>query len=220
MYVRVYIAQVIGEPRVEARPGGGGELVVVPLRVNANLRAATVEELVARRKRLHAAATRGLREELARGGAEAAEALGRLLALRRAGGAEVLRGPGETATLQPPPGGGGGGSGGGGGLALFSGSRWVTLWAPELSLSAGRAYYEVEVLEAAGTLAAGVAGARFRGGPGAWGELGDDAASWGVYSFGRSAGGRRLAALLCAAGGESRGGAGCHGPRPFFSLRR
>jgi hypothetical protein len=175
--------EVVGEPRIEARPDGG-ELFVVPLRINANLRAATVGELIARRKRLHAVATRSLREELARGAAEGAMELDRILSLRHAGGVELLRGKKEMVTLSLPA------SEGSeiqkhGGIVTFIGSRWVTLWAPSLMLGEGKAYYEVEVLEAKGTLAAGVAGTCFRGGGAGLGDLGDDASSWGIYSFGK-----------------------------------
>jgi hypothetical protein len=175
--------EVMGEPRVEPLPKGGGHVVVIPLRVNANLRAATVDELIARRKRLHAAATRNLREELSRGSAECSEKLDQLLALRRAGGVELLRGHKDMVEILQPT--DCSEVSHHGGVADFTGSRWVSLWAPALTLAGGKAYFEVEVLEAKGTLAAGVAGTCFRSGSAKLGELGDDSASWGVYSFGK-----------------------------------
>ncbi len=47
-----------GEPRVE------GDVIVVPLRVNACLKGLTLEQLVARRKLLHLAMAASLAEEL------------------------------------------------------------------------------------------------------------------------------------------------------------
>jgi len=56
---------VTGYPWVERTPHG--EVLVVPLRVNVNLKAITVEEKEAQRQFLHFAMTKNLREELALG---------------------------------------------------------------------------------------------------------------------------------------------------------
>jgi len=57
--------EVTGYPWVERTPHG--EVLVVPLRVNVNLKAITVEEKEAQRQFLHFAMTKNLREELALG---------------------------------------------------------------------------------------------------------------------------------------------------------
>ena len=165
--------EVIGTPRLDAT--ADGEVVVVPLRVNSNLKTPTVDDLVARRKRLHSAATMNLREELVRGADEAEEALARTLTLRRRGGMEQLRGAKGNVNLHYDD---------GAMRADFVGSRWVTLYAPLLRVSTGKVYFEVTVLSAEprATLSAGFAGPQFRGG--VKGEMGDDNASWGVYSSG------------------------------------
>ena len=169
--------EVVDEPRSELLEGGG-EIIVVPLRVNANLKSLTVNDLVTSRKRLHAAASINLREELTRSMEEAAEALNRTLEERRRGCAEQLRGSTEHVKLnfaeegECLP------------TAEFSGRRWATLYAPLLTLSEGKVYFEVTVISAEprSTLAVGFAGQQFR--KGKKGEMGDDDASWGVYSSG------------------------------------
>ena len=171
--------EVVGEPRLEVggevTDGQFGvcEVVVVPLRVNANLLCSTVENLIGRRKRLHRAATRNLREELTRSAEERAEALGRLLVQRRYGMMELLRGSKDDVDASCRL--------GGECDASFHGRHWATLYAPYLTLPSGRVYFEVEVVEAKGLLAAGFAGTKYRSG--VIGDLGDDKQSWGVYSF-------------------------------------
>ena len=48
-------------------------------------------------------------------------------------------------------------------------------------LASGRVYFEVEVLEAQGLVAAGFAGEGFLGARDDKVDIGDDARSWGVY---------------------------------------
>jgi len=80
--------EVTGRPRFEVTDKG--QVAIVPVRMNANLKSVTVEELEARRKVLHLAMATNMREELFRSLAEAYETLT---------GGKTL----DSALLQPPP---------------------------------------------------------------------------------------------------------------------
>ena len=138
--------------------------------------ASTVEDLVGRRKRLHLAAAANLRDELVYGADERAERLGRLLERRRAGTADLLRGAMSNVGLPQAD--------AGVGAADFFGRCWTTLWAPGLTLSAGRVWFEVEVVHGEGTLAVGYAGTLYHAGSAE--DVGDSATSWAVCSFGKA----------------------------------
>ena len=161
--------EVTGRPRVDRT--AQGEVLVVPIRVNVNLRSVTVEELTERRKVLHLAMAKNLREELSYEAADGAE---RFLerALRRArGAAEAVAGGAEV-----------------------DADEWTVRCAetaaagfPYAPRSAGLAYYEVEILsfDTRGMVVVGVAGSNFRS-PSMernMPPLGLDDASWGVYSY-------------------------------------
>jgi hypothetical protein len=164
--------EVTGRPRMDRTERG--EVLVVPTRVNVNLKSVTVEELTERRKILHLAMAKNLREELSY---EAADNVDRFLsraALRAKGVAEVMSGvvavDPDSCTAQLKS----------GGMVGF----------PYMLISSGRAYFEVEVLEAdkRAQLFVGAAGSNFSReagkahGPQArlgWGS----AVSWGVYSI-------------------------------------
>ena len=168
--------EVTGEPRLDLTQNGN-EVVLIPLRVNMNLKAMSVEDLIGRRKMLHAAATKNLRDELVHIADECVERLGLLFEQRRRGTAEILRGSAENVSFERC-------ATENGGIASFVGRCWTTVWAPYLTLSKGRVYFEVEVLEATGTLVVGFAGTRYS--TDAKVDVGDDAASWGIYSFDKS----------------------------------
>ena len=165
--------EVIGKPRID-HDSDGAEVVVLPLRVNVNLKAQSVEDLIGRRKLLHAAATKNLREELSRSADEQTERFGVLLKQRRAGALEQLR-PVADLTLRND-----------GSAVKFRGSTYGTVGAPYLALSAGKVYFEVEILEGVprSTLGIGFAGTLICGTAGI--DVGDDALSWAIFSFGKA----------------------------------
>ena len=161
--------EVVGEPRLDRTETE--DVIVVPMRINVNLKSPTVEDLIGRRKLLHAAATKNLREELARSAEEQAEVFGGLLARRRCGALELLRGVRAHVSLPAL----------GSSPVKFVGRTWATLWAPYLTVSSGRVFFEVEVVTAEGTLGAGFAGTRYSSTVGA--DVGDDEISWAIFSF-------------------------------------
>ncbi len=73
---------------------------------------------------------------------------------------------------------------------LHSGDNWVAVGAAHLCTTAGRVWFEVEVVEARGNAMVGVAGTNFIGNT----TVGTDSTSWGVYSTGWSFHGRHTAA--------------------------
>jgi Ran GTPase-activating protein (RanGAP) involved in mRNA processing and transport len=164
--------EVIGEPRLDSI-GDNAEVMIVPLRVNVNLKSATVEELIGRRKILHAATAKNLIEELTRNVKEQVEKLELIFQQRHDGKAEHLRGLQEHVEITQAT--------ESGCEVHFPGCRWATVGAPYLTLSSGLVFFEVEIIEAKGQLAVGFAGTQYRND--VTGEIGDDKISWGVYSF-------------------------------------
>ena len=162
--------EVVGDPRLDYNESGV-EVVVLQLRVNVNLKAQSVDELIGRRKLLHAAATKNLREELERGALEQTERFQLSLNRRNSGTLERLRG------IEALP------HCSGNGAVTFAGSTYATMGAPYLALSAGRVFFEVEVLEAPAraTLGVGFAGTAYNGTARA--DVGDDALTWAIFSF-------------------------------------
>ena len=90
--------EVTGEPRLDSS-GDGGEVIAIPLRVNVNLKAVTVEDLIRRRKALQLAMAKNLGEDLLLIAGAQAEALQAVLARRRAGAVELIRGRADQVAL-------------------------------------------------------------------------------------------------------------------------
>jgi Ran GTPase-activating protein (RanGAP) involved in mRNA processing and transport len=170
--------EVVGEPRLDC-DASGMSVVVFPLRVNVNLKSHAIEDLIGRRKRLHTAATKNLREELMRSTEERAERLGRLLGQRRYGAMELLHGHKDNVELLPPQ------PGYGWCEAHFNGRHWTSTYASYLMLSSGQSFFEIEVIEAVGTLGAGFAGTRYTCDTtsDSKSDIGDDSRSWAIFSF-------------------------------------
>ena len=168
--------EVVGRPRVELT--SGGELIVFPLRVNVNLKSVTVEELTGRRKALHLAMAKNLREELvqqARAGIE--QYISQELARAAGACAELVRGDPSHVRMDPAA-----------SAATMLKRSAATFGAPCLAASAGKVRFEVTVTGLRGALHVGFAGTNFRpvlvGGkdpppP----HLGDDTISWHVHNF-------------------------------------
>jgi hypothetical protein len=167
--------EVTGRPRVDRTERG--EVLVVPIRVNVNLRSVTVEELTDRRKVLHLAMAKNLREELSYEAADGAERFLERAARRARGAAEPLLGAAEVDAEA---------------WTVRCGDAESAAGFPYAARSTGKAYYEVEVVSADpnGMIMVGVVGSNFR--PAATEEgaqrsgmppLGMDKVSWGVYSY-------------------------------------
>jgi len=172
--------EVTGRPRMDRTEWG--EVLVVPTRVNVNLKSVTVEELTERRKILHLAMAKNLREELSYEAADNAERFLSRAALRAKGAPEVLCG---TVDVDPDA------------CTVHlcrSSSEPCMVGFPYMLLSSGRAYLEIEVLEASrrAGLHLGMAGSNFQRelslsastGKKQQARLGwGSAVSWGVYSI-------------------------------------
>ena len=168
--------EVVGRPRVEQT--ARGELIVFPLRVNVNLKSVTVEELMGRRKGLHLAMEKNLREELAQQArASVEEAVAAEIARAAGACAELVRGCKSDARVDAA----------GCATEQLSERAAATFGAPSLAVSAGQVRFEVEVESLHGMLDVGFAGTNFRAvlhsaaGP-APPHLGEDALSWHVHN--------------------------------------
>ena len=152
-----------------------GEVLVVPVRVNVNLKSVTVEELTERRKVLHMAMAKNLQEELSY---EAAAAIEQFLATagrRSRQVAEVVTGQ---ADVDPD-----------GYTVAFSKDAAAGL--PYAPCASGTLYFEVEVMKPKdgvwnrrSMVCLGVAGSCYmqRAKPKAGILMGTDRASWAVFS--------------------------------------
>jgi hypothetical protein len=164
--------EVTGRPRMDRTDKG--EVLVVPTRVNVNLKSVTVEELTERRKILHLAMAKNLREELSYEAADNAERFLARAALRAKGAAAVMSG---SAAVDPDA-----------CTVHLTSSGMVGF--PYQLLSSGRAYFEMEALEAGkrAELFVGVAGSNYLRDHGVAKDqdarLGwKSTISWGVYSM-------------------------------------
>jgi hypothetical protein len=90
--------EVVGGQRIDRT--AHGEVVVVPVRVNVNLKTITVEELTDRRKLQHTSMAKNLREELLYALEAQFTTLAEALAGRRAGRLELMSGDASEADLQ------------------------------------------------------------------------------------------------------------------------
>ena len=163
-----------GRPRIDQTEQG--EVLVVPVRANVNLKSVTVEELTERRKVLHMAMAKNLQEELSY---EAADAVERFLAVagRRARWvAEVITGVAEVNAD----------------AYTVTFSKVAAAGLPYAPCASGRSYFEVEVMmsedgavKKRSLACVGVAGSSYLKRPKSKLEmlvLGTDRASWAVYS--------------------------------------
>ena len=144
--------EVMGEPRVDRTPKG--EVVVVPMRVNVNLKAQTVEDLIQRRKYLHSSMAKNLREDLLYLTTAKAEEFEALIRRRRLGHLEVYGMPhdkeedkkdsssdseagGEAAIMSAD-------------VVEFRGGLREVIGAPYIAARSGQVYFQVEVLPGEG----------------------------------------------------------------------
>ena len=165
--------QVTGRPRIDQTERG--EVLVVPVRVNVNLKSVTVEELTERRKVLHLAMAKNLQEELSYEAAEAVERFLTVAGRRARSVAEIINGVAEVDPDAYT-------------VALFNKEAFVGL--PYAPCASGRSYVEIEVMQPED----GVFGKRCMVCIGVAGPcwlrnkstdlilLGADRASWAVYS--------------------------------------
>mmetsp|Transcript_4287 Transcript_4287/g.12437 ORF Transcript_4287/g.12437 Transcript_4287/m.12437 type:complete len:2062 (+) Transcript_4287:1297-7482(+) len=156
--------EVTSDPRVEvvktqARDSMGcvveirSEVVVVPVRVNVNLKSVTTEDLIARRKGLHHSMVKNLREDLQSALDVEVERLTMVFKGRKSMFLEYLFGghsEDSSQSIAPfvdPS------------SVSFESSELLTRGMPSAGLRNGLVYWEIEIIEAAGLVYAGFAGA-------------------------------------------------------------
>mmetsp|Transcript_4272 Transcript_4272/g.12216 ORF Transcript_4272/g.12216 Transcript_4272/m.12216 type:complete len:1420 (+) Transcript_4272:1297-5556(+) len=151
------------------------EVVVVPVRVNVNLKAVTTEDLVARRKGLHQAMAKNLREDLQSALDVEVERLTMVFKGRKSMFLEYLFGANSkdfAQSIQPfvdPS------------SVCFESAEYLTCGVPSAGLRNGRVYWEIEIIEAVGTLFAGFAGACIQ----SCDFAGSDEKAWTIGSEGK-----------------------------------
>jgi len=165
--------EVAGNPWVDKVFDGKSfsELVVLPMRVNVNLKSATTDDLLRRRKMLHMATANNLREELQYHLETNLDGVLEMLMSRAAGELEFLTPKPELSKLLENK----------TSSFCFDCNNWLTVGAPYAIAREGALYFEVEVLDVqGGYLHIGLAGASVHD----CDLAGLDEKSWTVFTSG------------------------------------